>query len=81
MLYYGIIFQVHKKIKKRLLYISLWGVFCITFSLYSIVNVIYMNSQDTHSFISETENVASSAYRSPPYIFQIRQWRDCTNSL
>lgn len=47
---------------------SLWGVFCITFSLYSFVNVVYMNSQDAHSFMSEIENVASSAYRSPPSI-------------
>lgn len=27
-----------------------------------------MNSQDTHSFMSEIENVESSAYRSPPFI-------------
>lgn len=64
----GLYFKCIKKLKKGLLYISLWGTFCITFSLYSIVNIGYMNSQDTHSFMSEIENVASSAYRSPPSI-------------
>lgn len=64
----GLYFKCIKKLKKGLLYISLWGTFCITFSLYSIVNIAYMNSQDTHSFMSEIENVESSAYRSPPFI-------------
>lgn len=64
----GLYFKCIKKLKKGLLYMSLWGVFCITFSLYSFVNVVYMNSQDAHSFMSEIENVASSAYRSPPSI-------------
>lgn len=65
---WGLYFKYIKKLKKGLLYISLWGAFCMTFSLYSIVNIGYTNSQDTHLFTSEIENVADRAYRSPPSI-------------
>lgn len=63
------IFQACKKMRKGLLYISLWGSFCVTFSLYTIANVIYTTTQDTHFFISNIESVASSGYRSPPALF------------
>lgn len=65
----GLFFKYILKLKKGLLYISLWGAFCITFTLYSIVNIGYiMNSHDTYSFTSEVYDVSHRGHRSPPFI-------------
>lgn len=59
---------MHKKIKEgAFIHVTLG---CILYNIFTIFfcNVVYMNSQDAHSFMSEIENVASSAYRSPPSI-------------
>lgn len=46
--------------------------FCITFTLYAIFNVLYTNKQKEYFFISNIEDVASSGYRSPSSIlFQL----------
>lgn len=65
----GLYFKYVKKYVKQILYMTLWGVFCTAFSLYTVVNVVYTELQDTHSFTSEIESVASSGYRSPASIY------------
>lgn len=66
----GLYFKYIKKLKKGLLYISFWATFCITFSLYTIVNVVYTNKvQNICSFESKIERAASSGYRSPASLF------------
>ena len=49
---------------------SLWASFCITFTTYTTMNVIYAEKQDVnYYFTSEIETVASMGYRSPPTLF------------
>lgn len=58
-----------KNLRKGSLYMALWTVFCTTFTLYGITNLIYTNAQqDTFFFTSEIESVAASGYRSPSSI-------------
>jgi len=58
-----------KNLRKGSLYMALWNVFCTTFTLYGITNLIYTNAQqDTFSFKSKIESVAASGYRSPSSI-------------
>ena len=58
-----------KNLRKGSLYMALWNVFCTTFTLYGITNLIYTNAQqDTFFFTSEIESVAASGYRSPSSI-------------
>ena len=62
----GLYLKYIRKLKKGLLYISLWTTFCITFSLYAIVNLIYTyTSKDSYFFESRIEQANSSGYRSP----------------
>lgn len=65
----GLYFKYMRKLCKGLLYISLWALFCTTFTLYGITNLIYTNAQQaTFPFTSEIESVAASGYRSPSSI-------------
>lgn len=62
-------FMYIKNLCKGALYMALWAVFCTTFTLYGITNLIYTNAQqDTFFFTSEIESVAASNYRSPSSI-------------
>lgn len=62
-------FMYIKNLRKVSLYMALWTVFCTTFTLYGITNLIYTNvQQDTFFFTSEIESVAASGYRSPSSI-------------
>lgn len=65
----GLYFKYIKNLRKGTLYMALWAVFCTTFTLYGIANLIYANAQqETYSFTSEIESVAASGYRSPSSI-------------
>lgn len=66
----GIYLRFMRKLKNGLLYISLWATFCSTFSLYTIVNLIYTyNGKDSYSFESRIEGANSSGYRSPASLY------------
>lgn len=66
---FGMYIRYVKKVKNGSLYLSLWACFCIASALYSIVNILYTEKQDSRFFSSHITDVAASGYRSPSGLF------------
>ena len=65
----GLYLRFIRKRTKRHLWMSVWACFCISFSSYTIGNVLYMAiKQESHLFTSTIYNAVRSGYRSPSAI-------------
>lgn len=62
----GLYLRFVRKQTKRHLWMSVWTCFCISFSSYTIGNVLYMAiKQESHLFTSTIYKAVRSGYRSP----------------
>lgn len=64
----GLYFRCIRKWKNGKFYLSLYASFSITFSLYNVINAIYIQQQDVCYFETAVDKAVSDGYRSPSFL-------------